>query len=246
MVDIICKDLKFPNIQAVLFDKDGTLENSQILLRELAIKRVRLIDAQIPGIGEPLLMAFGIINNQLDSTGLMAVGSREENEIAAAAYIAETGRSWYESKKIADNAFREAAKYLEKNAISSPLFSGSWEFIKYIAESGCKLGILSTDSTVAVDTFVKNHQLSPYIELTMGAEAGIKPDPALFVKACQTLGVDPSTALMVGDSQGDMEMAKKAGAAGAIAICWENLERASRLGGDIAIANLKEIQIITT
>ncbi|MFM7574717.1 MAG: hypothetical protein ACKO4S_16540, partial [Snowella sp.] len=47
----------FKNIEAVIFDKDGTLEDSQAYLRELGIKRARLIDAQIPGIGEPLLMA---------------------------------------------------------------------------------------------------------------------------------------------------------------------------------------------
>ena len=94
----ICSAVRvFRNIEAVIFDKDGTLEDSQSYLRELGIKRARLIDAQIPGIGEPLLMAFGMQNNQLDPAGLMAVGSRHENEIAAAAYIAETGRSWFES-----------------------------------------------------------------------------------------------------------------------------------------------------
>ena len=98
----ICSAVRvFRNIEAVIFDKDGTLEDSQSYLRELGIKRARLIDAQIPGIGEPLLMAFGMQNNQLDPAGLMAVGSRYENEIAAAAYIAETGRSWFESLAIA-------------------------------------------------------------------------------------------------------------------------------------------------
>ncbi|NES40040.1 MAG: HAD family hydrolase, partial [Moorea sp. SIO2C4] len=97
MVTIRCGKVTFPNIEAVIFDKDGTLEDSQVYLRELAYKRSRLIDAQIPGIGEPLLMAFGVQDDTLDPTGLMAVGSRRENEIAAAAYIAETGRGWLES-----------------------------------------------------------------------------------------------------------------------------------------------------
>ncbi|HEY9633534.1 MAG TPA: HAD family hydrolase, partial [Coleofasciculaceae cyanobacterium] len=94
MVTIRCRDVTFSNIQAVIFDKDGTLEDSQVFLRELGQKRSRIIDAQIPGIGEPLLMAFGINGDTLDPTGLMAVGSRRESEIAAAAYIAETGRGW--------------------------------------------------------------------------------------------------------------------------------------------------------
>jgi phosphoglycolate phosphatase len=51
---------------------------------------------------------FGIEGDTLDPTGLMAVGSRRENEIAAAAYIAETGRGWIESLAIARSAFEEA------------------------------------------------------------------------------------------------------------------------------------------
>ena len=91
MTLIQCGTTRFENIEAVIFDKDGTLANSQIFLRNLAQKRARLIDAQIPGVQEPLLMAFGVESDRLNPAGLMAVGTRLENEIAAAAYVAETG-----------------------------------------------------------------------------------------------------------------------------------------------------------
>ena len=122
---IVCKDFKFSNISAIIFDKDGTIEDSLPFWREIGIQRARLIDAQIPGVGEPLLMAFGIQDSVLDPTSLLAVGSRQENEIAAAAYIAETGRSWHEARKIAQEAFTEIAesKYLIKTPSSVPLFS---------------------------------------------------------------------------------------------------------------------------
>ena len=160
MVTIRCRDVTFPNIEAIIFDKDGTLEDSQAFLRELAYKRSRLIDAQIPGTGEPLLMAFGIQDDSLDPTGLMAVGSRRENEIAAAAYIAETGRGWIESLEIARNAFDEADRYLKEAAGMSPLFAGSLDVLKSLSEAGLKLGILSAASTAAVQAFVKRHQLA--------------------------------------------------------------------------------------
>lgn len=83
MTAIQCGDVRFANIQAIVFDKDGTLEDSEAYLRNLGQKRSRLIDAQIPGIGDPLLMAFGINGDTLDPTGLLAVGSRRETEIAA-------------------------------------------------------------------------------------------------------------------------------------------------------------------
>ncbi len=243
MVTIRCRDVTFPNIEAIIFDKDGTLEDSQVFLRELGQKRSRLIDAQIPGIGEPLLMAFGINGDTLDPTGLMAVGSRRESEIAAAAYIAETGRGWLESLAIAHNAFEEADRYLQETANTSPLFAGSLEVLKFLSEAGLKLGILSAATTARVQAFVKRHQLEPYLQLQQGVDEGpSKPDPALFLQACQTLGVEPSSTLMVGDSAGDIEMARRAGAAGCIGICWGTPQAAHLEGADVAIAQLDEIQ----
>lgn len=245
MVTIRCRDATFPNIQAVIFDKDGTLEDSQMFLRELGQKRSRLIDAQIPGIGEPLLMAFGINGEKLDPTGLMAVGSRRETEIAAAAYIAETGRGWLESLAIAHSAFAEADRYLKDAANTTPLFVGSLEVLKFLSEAGLKLGILSAATTARVEAFVKRHQLDPYIQLQQGVDEGpSKPDPTLFLQACQTLGIEPAATLMVGDSTGDIEMARRAGAAGCIGICWGSPQAAHLEAADVTISQLDEIQVV--
>jgi phosphoglycolate phosphatase len=243
LVTIGCGDIQFSNIQAIFFDKDGTLEDSQTVLRKLGIKCARLIDAQIPGIGEPLLMAFGIQGHHLDPTGLMAVGSRRENEIAAAAYIAETGRSWFEALKIARHAFTEADRYLKDSAATSPLFAGSLEVLASLSNAGLKIGILSADSTVGIQNFVDRHQLSHYIQLILGTDQGIsKPDPALFIQACQTLAIEPHATLMVGDSQGDIEMARSAGAGGVIGICWGNPQAAHLEKADAIADQLDRIR----
>lgn len=245
MVTIICGQQKFTEIEAIIFDKDGTLADSQSYLRELAIKRARIIDAQIPGIGEPLLMAFGVENDTIDATGLMAVGSRQENEIVAAGYIGETGRSWFESLAIARNAFVEAEKVLPERGCSSPLFSGSLEVLKYLYEAGLKLGILSADTTLGVENFVKNHDLSTYIQLSMGVDGNItKPDPRLFLDACEKLGVKPNVTLMVGDSLGDIEMAKAAGAAGVIGIAWGKSYANHLSQADVMITHLNSIKVL--
>jgi phosphoglycolate phosphatase len=244
LVTIRCNDREFFNIQAIVFDKDGTLEDSQNFLRELAIKRARLIDAQIPGIGEPLLMSFGILDNRLDPTGLMAVGTRQENEIAAAAYIAETGRSWYEALKIAGNAFLEADKYLQRNSNTSPLFTGCLEVLKTLSEAGLKLAILSADSTANVERFVNTYQLNNYIQVMAGAEGTLKkPDPALFLQTCQMLSVKPEFTLMVGDAQVDIEMARQAGAAGVIGIGWGQNTATHLKNADVMISQLSEIKV---
>ncbi len=247
MVTIVCKKIKFPKIEAIIFDKDGTLQDSQKFLWELGRKRAQIVDAEIPGIGEPLLAAFGISEDALDPKGLIAVGSRRENEIAAATYIAETGRSWFESLAIATKAFAEAEQYITQRSQSSLIFPGSVEVLKFLFLAGLKLGILSADSTAGVEAFVDRHKLFEYIQLTMGVQGELtKPDPRLFLKACQALEVKPEATIMVGDSQGDMAMAKAAGAAGAIGISWGTPEAAHLETADVAISFLNEIQIFET
>ena len=244
MVNIRCRNLIFNNIEAIIFDKDGTLEDSKNFLRELSIRRARLLDAKIPGIGEPLLMAFGLQNNQLDPTGLMAVGSRQENLIAAAAYIAETGKSWFEALEIAENTFIEVDKYLQKDTSTSPLFAGSLDVLKTLSEAGLKLGILSAAPTEDVQRFVKEQGLSNYIQLMMGGDQGLsKPDPQLFIKACQQLQISPHKTLMVGDSQGDIIMATQAGVAGTIGICWQKDSAFYLEQADVIITQIEQIQI---
>ncbi|MEA5503294.1 HAD family hydrolase [Halotia wernerae UHCC 0503] len=243
MATIKCRNITFTNIQAIFFDKNGTLENSEAYLRSLGQKGARLIDAQIPGTGEPLLMAFGINSDTLDPAGLISVASRRETEVAAAAYIAETGRGWFESLKIARQALDEAEKYL--GTTPAPMFAGCLEILKSLSSAGLKLGILSAATTKEVSAFVTQHQLSDYIQVQVGVDNGLsKPDPMLFVKACQALKVEPSATLMVGDSVGDMQMARNANAAGCIGITWigkpDNVQ-----GADVVIHHLNEIEILT-
>ncbi|MEB3218411.1 MAG: HAD family hydrolase [Nostocales cyanobacterium 94392] len=241
MTTIKCRDKAFSNIQAIIFDKNGTLENSEKKIRNFAQKAARIIDAQIPGIGEPLLMAFGVNGDILDAAGLMAVASRQETEIATAAYIAETGRGWIESLEIARKSLDEADTYLGNSAAS--LFPSSREILQKFSQAGLKLGILSAATTAEVNNFVTVHQLGEYINLEMGVDGNMfKPEPALFLQACEKLAVEASATLMVGDSIGDMQMARNAQAAGCIGITWIGRSDHVR-GADVVINNLNEIQV---
>lgn len=246
MVSIKVRDLVFEDIDGIIFDKDGTLEDSSESLRFLATKRSRLIDAQIPGIAEPLLMAYGVNGDWLDPAGLMAVGSRRENEIASAAYIAETGRGWLESLEIAHQAFTEADQYMEDTS-PSPLFAGSSQKLQSLAEVGLKLAILSAAPLREVEAFVSRYQLADYIQVQMGVDQGLsKPDPVLYRQACQNLGVIAAKTLMIGDAAVDMKMAKQAGAAGCIGINWKPQKTINLCQADVMITQIDEIQVLQT
>jgi phosphoglycolate phosphatase len=248
VVTIRCLDRKFSNIKAIIFDKDGTLEDSSYYLRELGIKRARFVDAQVPGVGEPLLMAFGIQDGILDPEGLMAVGSRRENEIAAATYIAETGKSWYEAGAIAQDAFHRADQVLRsdpQSPIAAPIFKEAIATLQALSQAGLKLAILSAARTDSIRAFVERHHLQSYFQVLLGSDGELgKPDPQFFLTACDHLGVAPEQALMVGDAQGDITMAKTAGAAAAIGISWNGKFPKALEQADLKITRLNSLQIV--
>ncbi len=245
MIAICCNNRKFTNIKSILLDKDGTLENSQKFLLDLATTRASLIESQIKqNLKQSLLKAWGIREQKLDPTGLMAVGSKAENAIASAAYLTEQGYSWFGAKEIVNNAFEQADRRCAKTPQSCSLFPGVREQLQTWVKAGLKLGIVSADSTAAVEAFTRNYELSEYIDLSLGSDRAFsKPDPKLFIQACQILRVSPCQTIMVGDSLGDIEMARKGGAAGTIGISWVSSLVGHLKTADVEIENLQEIKI---
>ncbi len=221
MISVHCNGVVFANIQAIVLDKDGTIADVAQFLRTLGHKRSRLIDAQIPGVQDPLLLAFGLNGSRLDAAGLLAVGTRQENEIAAAAYVAETGRSWYAALEIARSAFQEADQSLPRKAEHTPPFPGIADWLRSLADSELKLALLSSDTPANVQDFMAFYHLESLFAIAQGTDKPpAKPDPSPFLAVCHTLGVDPAATLMIGDAEVDAVMAQAAGAAGSIGVTW--------------------------
>ena len=244
MTTITCKEKTFTNIEAIIFDKDGTLADSQSFLKNLALQRASLIAKQIPGLYEQLLMAFGVTTESINPAGLMAVGSNRENQIAAAGYVTAMGKSWFDSLTITAQCFAEAEESMPNRGFTSELFVGSLDVLKTIAQAKIKIGILSADTTQGVKDFAHYHQLSDYINLMMGVDGNLsKPNPLLYLNACEALNVKPEHTLMVGDSLGDISMAKNAGAGGVIGIHWHNPQATHLSSADVVISDLVEIKV---
>ncbi|NJO41386.1 MAG: HAD family hydrolase [Cyanobacteria bacterium RU_5_0] len=245
MATIRCKDVMFQNIQAVVFDKDGTLANSELFLRNLAQRRSRLIDAQIPGVQDPLLMAFGVTGDQINPAGLMVVGTRHENEVAAAAYVAETGRDWVESMQIVRSAFAEADKFMQRKAEYTPLVEGALDLLQTLSKAGLSLGILSADSTENVKDFVQQYSLDPFIRCQMGVNNYLsKAEPSLLQRVFASLGAFPEQTLMVGDSQVDIQIARATEMTGCIGFTggWSGSTRLTQ--ADALISQFGDIEVI--
>ena len=125
MAIIKCQGHCFEDIQAVIFDKDGTLANVEPYLRLVGEARSHCIEAQVPRLYLPVMQALGIDENGIDPTGLMAVGSREENKIATAAYVAAAGYGWTSALAMVEKGFSTGSDPVTREGHSNA-FARRW------------------------------------------------------------------------------------------------------------------------
>ncbi len=235
---IRCGDREFVGVDALVFDKDGTLANSLPFLAQLAQGRSRQVAQRVPGIYADLvytelMAAWGDTPGGLRPDGLMAVGTRPENEIAAAAYVAARGYGWGEALALVREAFDQADQLGGHKAAATPLFPGVADLLRQAHQAGIPVAVLSGDTTAHVRQFLVHYQLEGWVQWSQGSDGGwAKPQGELLRDACDRLGVSPDRTWLIGDSSLDGELARRGAAAGWICVTW---------GGNVPVEGARAI-----
>lgn len=174
-------------IEAVLFDLDGTVANTNELIyesfRRLFYDKMKLEveDAEIYGLfGEPL--ENSLLKYTEDTRDLVS-------------YF----RSFNESNH--DEMIRP--------------FEGVEEALKMLKDLGLKLGIVTSKREGMARRSLEVLGLTEYFDVIITPESTTlhKPQPEPLYKACELLGgIDPKNTLMVGDSSYDILCGNRAGA----------------------------------
>lgn len=243
MATIRCQHQTFENIQAVLFDKDGTLADVETYLKRLGEMRSHLITIQVPGIQDALLAAFGLQDGQIDATGLLAVGSRDQNEVAAAAYVAATGIGWVAALNIVTQAFAQAEFALPLKVTQTPPLPDVVPLLQQLKSADTVLGIVSSDTHREVAAFVEYYALTEIGWYCGNSSSTIpKTHPDFLQLACEALAVPAASILVVGDSAADETLAQQ-GAAGFIGVTggWQ---RSPRFSADaVSVETLSQVEV---
>lgn len=243
MPTIQIHDRRYPNIRALVFDKDGTLAQShdylyqQAYLRWEALERAlnqKSADRNLPflnpmefqHLNDRLFQAWGLRNDeqgreQVHPAGLLAVGSRRDNELVTAGYLTPLGLAWIEALTLVHDAFLETKLQNHSKAEQTPPIPDLAQHLARFQAAGLKLAILSADTEANLHSFVHTWEIQTYIETWVGAQPGLtKPDPKLLEMTCEQLQVKPEEVLVIGDSSADMELAKRGNAAAAIGFSY--------------------------
>ena len=108
--------------------------------------------------------------------------------------------------KIKDDYFKELCKNIDK----SLLICGVEQFLIKLKNEGKKIAVASSASTTT--ELLKKVGLTKYFDVVADGNLGLpkKPDPAIFLKAAELLGVNPEKCLVFEDSPAGLKAAENA------------------------------------
>jgi phosphoglycolate phosphatase len=210
-------------IEAVLFDKDGTLSHSEPMLLALARARVQqCLGLAAEASGEPgpdpqlehlLNRAYGLNDQGIHPGGITAVAARDHNLIATATALTQVGLTWPDALAIAEATF-ERTDGLHGDGSDRPPqpTDGLAALLDRLHRAGLRCAVISNDHEEGIRSFLARHGLGHRFEALWSAEHHPrKPHPGAVHGLCAELGVDASRCALIGDADSDLRMARTAG-----------------------------------
>jgi phosphoglycolate phosphatase len=102
-------------------------------------------------------------------------------------------------------------QFIEANLTSSRLFDGVREMLEGFAARGYLLAIATGKSRSGLARTLRDQGMESLFPVSRCAdESGSKPDPAMLNEILSDYAIPASAALMIGDTEFDMEMARRA------------------------------------
>jgi phosphoglycolate phosphatase len=174
--------------ELVIFDWDGTLMDSTALIARSLQAACRDVGCSVPTEEEALF----VIGLNIADTFQRVVPDLDE---AGRARLAERYRHHFLAGE------HEA-----------PLFGGVREMLADLHGRGRRLAVATGKARRGLDRALGATGLGSWFEATRCADEGFaKPHPGMLLMLLEITGVEPSRALMVGDTTHDLELAANAG-----------------------------------
>lgn len=183
--------MKQKKFRAVIFDMDGVIFDSEVCV----IESWKVVSKR-----------YGIQDVEKVLPHCLGVNYAETKQIFLKYYGEDFPYDEY--KKECSTVYHE--RYDGGNL---PMKSGILELLKSLKENGYKIGLASSTREAVVSQQLNDAGLRPYFDnLTCGDMLKkSKPEPDIYLMACNKLGVEPQEAIAIEDSYNGIRSAYRAG-----------------------------------
>lgn len=203
------------DIDAILFDKDGTLLNFGDLW-------IGWFDQLVTTLNQSLPEAHALSHHALypteqrlwDPTGPLTIGSLDDIAIIVSLSLFESGVAWNDATQLSHDAIARLADTLDWPNCVTPV-KGLMNFVAQARQAGISLAVVTSDDAHNAHLHLKLLSLADAFSVVLGHDqvSRGKPYPEMALLACEQLGTSPQRTLIIGDSNGDMAMgAERSGA----------------------------------
>ena len=189
------------NLKLAIWDMDGTIVDSREVITDAMATAFETCDLEAPGY-ERVRHVVGLGLGEACRRLAPVDTQPEDLERLVSAY------------RDAFVAHRTVPGFTE------PLYEGAVETLQRLADEGWLMAIATGKSRRGLEAIFEMHPLEHFFDTLHCADDGPgKPNPAMVQAAMDRVGVEPETAVMIGDAVFDMQMAKAAGIE-ALGVSW--------------------------
>lgn len=115
---------------------------------------------------------------------------------------------------------RYAHHYVQGDLVPSPFYAGVPTLLQQLHQGNVLLSVATGKSRKGLDRIMRAHQVEPLFHSSRCAdETRSKPEPHMLLEILDYHNLQPHQAVMVGDTEFDLEMARRAGV-DAVGVTW--------------------------
>ena len=234
--------------QLVIFDKDGTLIDFDLMWGRLAVAWVERLTAESgdDSLQRELYRSLGYdpAQQRTDPESPLAIATTAQLQTIVAVTLYRHGIPWTEAEDRARLAFQTSAD-LPLATLIRPTGDVAG-LMERLQGAGIRVAVVTTDHRAETDETLHILGITHLVDHMVCGDDGLpsKPAPDMLLAACEQLGVNPARTVVVGDTTGDLLMAQRAGAGLKVAVLTgAGQETLLRAHADVVLRSIDEIVI---
>ena len=176
-------------VDAVIFDLDGTLIDSEPLYEQ---------------VDQEFLLSKGVLLPDTDWSTVVGMGGR--------AFVAKMKDRFGLPEDVESLVAEKDELYLARSE-SVTLFPAVFELVRYVYVRGVPIAIATSSRRVVLERMMERTRIGLYFDVTASADdvRHLKPDPEIYLRVADALGVEPQRCLVLEDSRYGVAAANAAG-----------------------------------